>query len=131
MNTENKHNKENSREYQKQYKKSYNMKNKIVTFPLKNIFYEELRKKSIYFDLSVNSYAKYIITNFLNGKTSQMLSKEKSDFVNEYIRISRGIANNINQIAYNTNIGELIDTNVLIASLKHYEDEFKKFISKL
>ncbi len=124
-------NTENSKEYQKQYKKSYNKKNKIVTFLLTNIFYDELKKKSIYYDLSVNSYAKYIITNFLNGKTSQMLSKEKSDFVSEYIRISRGIANNINQIACNSNIGELIDTNVLISSLKHYEDEFKKFITKL
>lgn len=118
-------------EYQKEYKKSYKQKNKVVSFPLSNIFYEELRKRSIYYDMATNSYAKNIVTNFLNSDTSKSLTKEKVAFVKEYMQISRGIATNINQIAYKTNIGETIDINVLINSLKHYEDEFKKFISKV
>lgn len=117
--------------YQKEYKKSYKLKNKIITFPLTNIFYEELRKRSIYFDLSVNSYSKHIITNFLNDEKNPLLTKEKAQFLQQYIHISRGIANNINQIAYNSNIGEFVDINILISSLKHYEDEFKKFITKV
>lgn len=115
-------------DYQSKYKKKYNEKNKIVTFPLTNIFYEELRKKSVYYDLSVNSYAKYMITNFLNGNSNTQLTKEKQDFINQYIRISRGIATNINQIAHKTNMGEIIDISILINSLKKYEDEFKQFI---
>lgn len=117
--------------YQKEYKKQYNQKNKIITFPLSNIFFEEIRKRSIYYDLSVNSYAKHIITQFLNTDTPSLLIKEKQDFINEYIRISRGIANNINQIAYSSNIGEKIDISILINSLKHYEDEFKKYITNI
>lgn len=117
--------------YQKVYKKQYNQDNKIVTFPLSNIFYDELSKRSVYYDMAINSYAKSIITNFLNSDTPKSLSKDKTALIKEYIHISRGIATNINQIAYKSNIGESVDINILISSLKHYEDEFKKFISKV
>lgn len=120
-----------NKNYQQEYKKRYNQNNKIITFPLTNIFYEQMRKKSIYFDMTVNSYAKMIITNFLNNDTTQPLTQEKINFIKEYIQISRGVANNINQIAYKTNIGEKIDTNILINSLQHYEQEFKNFITKI
>ncbi len=116
--------------YQKEYKRSYKQKNKIVTFPLSNIFYEELRKRSIYYDLSVNAYAKHIVTNFLNSDSTALLSKDRAQYIQEYIRITRGVATNINQIAHKTNMGDEIDISILINSLKHYEDEFKKFISK-
>jgi hypothetical protein len=116
--------------YQKEYKQSYKQKNKIVTFPLSNIFYEQLRKKSIYYDLTVNSYTKTIVTNFLNSDTSGLLSTDRANYIQEYIRISRGIATNINQIAHKTNMEDYIDINILIRSLQHYEEEFKKFISK-
>ena len=36
-----------SSDYQKRYKQKYKSENKIVTFPLSNIFYEELRKRSM------------------------------------------------------------------------------------
>lgn len=117
--------------YQKEYKKQYNEKNKIVTFPLSNAFYEELRKRAFINDLKTNSYAKSIVTTFLNNHTLNTLSKEKKEFISEYIRISRGVANNINQIAYKTNIEESVDINLLLNSLKNYEEEFKKFISKV
>lgn len=116
--------------YQKKYKKKYKEHNKIVTFPVNNIFYDEIRRRSILHDLSVNSYAKSIVTNFLNTERVSILTEEDREYVNQYIRIARGIATNINQIAHKTNIGEFIDTNVLIRSLQHYEEEFKKFISK-
>ncbi len=117
--------------YQKTYKKSYNKKNKIVTFPLSMAFHDELRRRSIILDTKVNSYAKSIITTFLNDTTPKTLTSEQKAFISEYIRISRGIANNINQIAYKSNIGERVDINILINALKSYEDEFKKFITKV
>lgn len=117
-------------DYQKEYKKLYNEKNKIVTFPLSNAFYTELRKRAIILDIKTNSYAKNIVTEFLNNNVFTTLSSEKKEFIREYIHISRGIANNINQIAHKTNIDSTIDINILISSLKTYEDEFKKFISK-
>lgn len=117
-------------EYQSNYKKIYNQKNKIVTFPLSNAFYDELRKRAIILDLKTNTYAKNVVTNFLNNSVVKSLSIEQKEFIREYVHISRGIANNINQIAYKSNIGEQIDINILINSLKTYEDEFKKFITK-
>lgn len=116
--------------YQKEYKKSYKQKNKIVTFPLSIAFYDELKRRAIYLDVKTNSYAKNIITTFLNNSTPKILSYEQKEFINEYIRISRGIANNINQIAHKTNLNETIDINILINALRIYEDEFKKFITK-
>ena len=116
--------------YQKEYKKSYNDKNKIVTFPLSVAFYNEIQRRAIYLDIKTNSYAKSIITTFLNNSTPKTLSSEQKEFINDYIRISRGIANNINQIAHKTNMKDLVDINILINALKQYEEEFKNFISK-
>jgi len=121
----------NKKDYQKEYKKSYNQKNKIVTFPLSIAFYDELKRRAIFLDLKTNSYAKSIITAFLNNNTPKTLSLEQKEFISEYIRISRGIANNINQIAHQTNIDKQIDISILINALKNYEEEFKKFITKV
>lgn len=121
----------NAKDYQSSYKKSYNKKNKIVTFPLSNAFFEELRRRAIILDIKTNTYAKNVVTSFLNNEPLVQLTQEKKDYINEYIRISRGIANNINQIAYKTNIEEMIDIKILINSLKSYEEEFRKFITKV
>ncbi len=116
--------------YQKTYKQGYNEINKFVTFPVKNIFHEELRKRSFLHDLSVNAYARTIVTNFLSTERISVFTKEETEYINQYIRISRGIATNINQIAHKANIGEYVDTNILLSSLQRLEEEFKKFISK-
>lgn len=120
----------NNKEYQKTYKQEYKSKNKIITFPLSNPFYNELNRRALIVDLKVNSYAKNIITSFLNNTHTKELTIKQQEFIKEYIHISRGIANNINQIAYNSNAGIYIDINILIKALKSYEEEFKKFISK-
>lgn len=116
--------------YQNEYKKIYKQKNKIVTFPLSNIFYEELRKRAFINDLKTNSFAKSVITSYLNNTKLDLLTKEKKELISEYIRISRGVANNINQIAYKTNIQETLDIQILLNSLRIYEEEFKNFITK-
>lgn len=117
--------------YQSEYKKQYVQKNKIVTFPLSNAFYNELKRRAIIVDSKPNSYAKNIVTSYLNNNVLKTITLEEKEFIREYIHISRGIANNINQIAYKTNINEVIDINILISSLQNYEAEFKKFISKV
>ncbi|MDZ7818899.1 MAG: hypothetical protein U5K55_09880 [Aliarcobacter sp.] len=42
--------------YQSEYKKSYKEKNKIVTFPLSNPFFNELKRRAIILDLNPNTY---------------------------------------------------------------------------
>jgi hypothetical protein len=49
--------------------------------------------------------------------------------IREYIRISRGVANNINQLSYRANIGEYVDVNILLGELKRLEDAFSHFIA--
>ena len=117
--------------YQQNYKKQYNEKNKIITFPLSNAFYTELKRRAVISDIKTNSYAKSILVEYLNNNIFKPLSEEESMYIKEYIHISRGIANNINQLAYKSNINEQVDISILIQSLKAYEEEFKKFIQKV
>ena len=123
--------KDEKQTYQKEYQKQYLEKNKRVSFILSNVFFEELRKRAVISDISVNTFSKNIITNHLNNSNFKPLNKEQEKHIKDYIRISRGIATNINQIAYKTNIDEVIDINILIKSLQSYEEEFKKFIQKI
>lgn len=120
-----------NKEYQSNYKKLYNEKNKIVTFPLSNIFYEELNKRAVIVDVKANTFAKNIVTAFLNNNVPKSLTTEEKKLIKDYIQISRGIANNINQIAHKTNLGEQVDINILISSLQKYEEEFKRFVIKV
>lgn len=75
----------NAKDYQSSYKKSYNKKNKIVTFPLSNAFFEELRRRAIILDIKTNTYAKNVVTSFLNNEPLVQLTQEKKDYINEYI----------------------------------------------
>ncbi len=119
------------KEYQKLYKKHhYKTTRKIVTFPLLNEDFEILKARSHIFGFTANSFSKEILLNFLHSKQNNFLSPDEQQRLSEFIHISRGIANNINQIAHSSNMGEYIDINILAQHLKRYEDEFKKFITK-
>ena len=93
--------------------------------------YEKLQQRAKKVDISPNSMSRTLILNYLNNSGSNFQSKENVELLQEYMRISRGIATNINQIAKSSNMGEIVDINILINSLKSYEDEFKKLLSKL
>jgi thiamine monophosphate kinase len=118
-------------EYQKSYKKyHYKKTRKIITFPLLLEEFETLKTKADKIGTSSNKLAKEILLNHLEAQPQNFQSKEQLDLIKEYMRISRGIATNINQIAHSSNIGEVVDINILIGSLKNYEDEFKTLVSK-
>ena len=119
------------KKYQKLYKKHhYNTTRKIVTFPILNEDFEILKARSHIFGLSSNSFSKEVLLNFLHSKQNNFISPQEQKRLSEFIHISRGIANNINQLAHNSNMGAYIDINILAQHLKRYEDEFKKFILK-
>ena len=120
------------KQYQKNYKKyHYGKTRKIVTFPLLLSDYSELKQRAIKMDITANKMAKELVLDFLENKVHNFQSKEQKDILQEYMRISRGIATNINQMAYSSNIGEIVDVNILISSLKQYEDEFRFLLSKI
>jgi len=120
------------KEYLQNYKKyHYSKTRKIVTFPLLIEDYKVLLQRAEKSDITVNSMSKELILNFLENTPSTFISLEQKELFSEYMRISRGVANNINQIAHSSNMGEMIDINILISSLKKYEDEFRNLLSKL
>lgn len=110
--------------------KNYKLKNKIITFPLSKKLYKKLHQKSLYYDLTANTYAKQIVVNFLNNNTTSTLTQDRVEYIKQYIRISRWIASNINQIAHQVNIDKKINISLLIGLLRNYEEVVKKFISK-
>lgn len=119
-------------EYLKNYKQfHYERTRKVVTFPLLMEDFEALKIRADALDMKATKLAKEVVLNFIENSPNNFMTKEQWELVQSYIRISRGIANNINQIAYKANIGEFIDVNILISALKKYEDEFRLLITKL
>jgi hypothetical protein len=120
------------KEYYKTYQKyHYQKTRKMVTFALLNSEHQKLKENAIKFGLTPNTLTKNIILNYLENIPNTFQTTEQKKLLQEYMRISRGIATNINQMARSSNIGEIVDINILIQSLKNYEDEFKKLLSKL
>jgi hypothetical protein len=124
------HNTQEKNEYLKLYRElHYSKTRKIVTFPLLIEEFVLLQKASSSLRQSSNAFAKNIVTNFLLSYHEPIITDEQKAVIREYIRISRGIANNINQLSYRANIGEYVDVNILFSELKRLEDGFSHFIA--
>lgn len=118
--------------YQQNYKKyHYKKTRKVVEFPLLVDEYNELKKRADKVGVTANKLVKDLVLDYLENRPSAFLSEDQKHLLQEYMRISRGIATNINQMAHSSNVGETIDIAILINSLKHYEDEFKNLVSKM
>jgi hypothetical protein len=103
----------------------------MVTFALLNAEHQKLKANADKVGMTANSLSKQILLNYLENLPNTFQTTEQKKLIQEYMRISRGIATNINQMARSSNIGEIVDINILINSLKAYEDEFKKLLAKL
>jgi hypothetical protein len=123
--------KEQTTEYQKYYRKYYKTQKKKVTVPLDIEEYNKLESFAKKRDITTNKLSKEILENFINSKSEISIPKEQEKLIKEFIRVSRGIATNINQIAYKSNIQDHIDINLLLNSLKKNEDNFKKLVTDL
>lgn len=132
MMSKNQTEKQDRKEYFRSYQKyHYRKTRKMVTFALFNNEHLKLKENAIKIGMTPNTLAKNIILNYLENIPNNFQTAEQKKLVQEYMRISRGIATNINQMAHNSNIGQTVDINILIRSLKNYEDEFKKLLSKI
>jgi hypothetical protein len=119
------------KEYNKYYRQYYKTQKKKVTIPLDIEEYNKLEAFAKKRDITTNKLSKEILENFINSKREISIPKEQEKLIKEFIRISRGIATNINQIAYKSNIQDHIDINLLLNSLKKNEDNFKKLVTDL
>jgi hypothetical protein len=116
-------------EYNKNYKEyHYKKVKRIITFPVLVDEHKKLEEYAKTVSVTTNTLAKNIVLNFLNGATVPALSEEQKRYANEYMRISRGIANNINQLAKSSNIGNHIDVNLVITELMRLENAFNSYI---
>jgi len=132
MSEQNPSKKQNRKEYYKTYQKfHYQKTRKMVTFALLNAEHQKLKANADKIGMTANSLSKQILLNYLENLPNTFQTTEQKKLIQEYMRISRGIATNINQMAYNSNIGQTVNINILINSLKAYEDEFKKLLAKL
>lgn len=119
------------KEYMKLYRElHYSKTRKIVTFPLVNAEFERLASFANNTDMTPNAMSKKIVVDFLLSQNDPFLSEEQKSLAREYIRISRGIANNINQLAYKANIGEFVDIKMLFNELQRLESGFNQLIAK-
>lgn len=118
-------------EYNKLYKDNYYLKTrKIITFALLNDEYEKLSKVATNLGISSNSYAKNIVLNFLENRPYTELSSTQKELINTFIRQTRGVANNINQIAHQTNLnGVFLNHEMLLHEVKKLEDNFISLVS--
>jgi len=120
------------KEYLRSYQKyHYRKTRKMVTFALLNEEHKKFKKQADKVGVTANTLAKNIVLNYIENTPNNFSSIEQKELLKEYMRISRGIATNINQMAHSSNIGDYVDVNILINSLKNYENEFKKLLSKL
>ena len=118
------------KEYLKNYQKyHYQKTRKIVTFALLNDSHQKFKSYADKVDMTANTLAKNIILNYIEGLPNDFQNAEHKQLIQEYMRISRGIATNINQMAHSSNIGQSVDVGILIDSLKKYEEEFKKLLA--
>jgi hypothetical protein len=117
-------------EYLRDYKKyHYSKTRKIITFPLLLDEFELLSKSSSNLGITNNSFAKQIVSDFLHHNQIVPLTSDRVSLIKEYLRVNRGIATNINQIAYAANLYHKVDINILFEMLKKQEDTFKSFIA--
>jgi len=117
--------------YQKEYWSNYKTKKKRIQ-PRINLSESEY---IIFHQLAEdeNTSVSKLIKNMALAyqQESFLLPQSHLEKIEEFIHLTRNIANNINQIAHHSNsIKSVVNEGRIFEHLKSLEDEFKNFISK-
>lgn len=112
--------------YHKEYRKDYDKKTKYVTVSIPISEYEELEKQAKKEGVKVSTLIKNMALAYMQTKT--LTPKAIEDRLSEFIFLMRNVANNINQIARNSNLlKHLVEENSLLMELKKMEDLVKEY----
>lgn len=112
--------------YHKEYRKDYDKKTKYVTVSIPISEYEELEKQAKKEGVKVSTLLKNMALAYMQTKT--LTPKAIEDRLSEFIFLMRNIANNINQIARNSNLlKHLVEENGLLMELKNMENLVKEY----
>lgn len=112
--------------YHKEYRKTYEKKVKYVTVSIPVAEYKELEKIAKKEKIKVSALVKNMTLAYMQTKTLVPSSIEER--LNEFVFLMRNVANNINQIARNSNtVKHLADENGLLMEIKKMEDLVKEY----
>lgn len=112
--------------YHKEYRKDYDKKTKYVTVSIPISEYEELEKQAKKEGVKVSTLLKNMALAYMQTKTLIPSSIEAR--LSEFIFLMRNVANNINQIARNSNLlKHLVEEESLLMELKKMEDLVKEY----
>ena len=112
--------------YHKEYRKDYDKKTKYVTISIPISEYEELEKRAKKEGVKVSTLLKNMALAYMQTKT--LIPSSIEDRLSEFIFLMRNVANNINQIARNSNLlKHLVEEESLLMELKKMEDLVKEY----
>ncbi len=115
--------------YHKEYKKEYakTHKNIAVSVTLKE--YEELEKKAKKENVKVTTLTRNMAFAYMQQKN--FVPSDIGEKLDELRFLIRNVANNVNQIAHNSNlVGKLVDENNFLMEIKKLEDAVFDYTKK-
>ncbi len=116
-------------EKRKKYLQEYQEKTKRVSITLTNSEYQLLEKESKKLGVKPTTFLKQNFLNSLENKKD--ISIDDKERLKEFVRVVRGIGNNINQMAKHSNIFySILNKNKVFKNLEKLEKEVIKFTNK-
>jgi len=117
------------KDYHKAYKREYTQKHKNITVSLTLEEYEQFQKIAKNENTKVTTLFRNMAFAYMQQKT--FVPFELKEDLTKVGLLIRNIANNVNQIAHNSNrIKSLVDENALLFEIKKLEDAVFDYTKK-
>jgi len=116
-------------EKRKKYLKEYNKNSKRVSITLSIQEYKILEKEAKKFGLKPTTFLKEKCFKSFDDK--KFLSKEQEDELKEFVKLTRSIANNINQMTKHSHIfNTILNKKSVMHNLDFFEKKVVEFITR-
>ena len=120
--------KQRQAEYLRQYKKEHPPVGKRVNITLSESEYARLVEVASESGERPTTFLRNVALAALEGR--RVLAKEEEAKVDEFVRVVRGIANNLNQMArYSNSMRGMLDEREVGYQLLHMEEVFRRFLA--
>jgi hypothetical protein len=120
--------KQRQAEYLRQYKKEHPPVGKRVNITLSESEYARLVEVASESGERPTTFLRNVALAALEGR--RVLAKEEEAKVDEFVRVVRGIANNLNQMArYSNTMRGMLDEREVGYQLLHMEEVFRRFLA--
>ncbi|SET71209.1 plasmid mobilization protein [Thalassotalea agarivorans] len=119
-------NEEGRSDYFRDYRKEYDKQNKYVNVRLEMKDFKRLEARAKKLKKPTSTYLRELAFAQLDGST--IIPPEFEEGMKEHNRLIRNIANNLNQIAHQTNIFHEVDQAVVFQHLRDLDAKVQAFI---